>query len=119
MKNKSQTVRIEKGNLYKNMSPLAKNSKGEKTYLCWPRLESLAWFKDVKDVLKAGDTPRWVTHQNGKFTWHWKLSCYHGDEGWWYDWDDARNTNRGERFRLFIPSKLEFHPDYEARSDKK
>ena len=62
--------------------------------MCWPRIdEDMSWFEDVQSVLKAGDTPRYVTHQNGKFTWHFKLSCYHGGEGWWYDWDDIYYIN--------------------------
>ena len=119
MKNKSQTVRIPRGCLWKAPSPMAQDASGKKTYMCWPRLEDdLSWFKDVQAVLNAGDTPRYVTHQNGKSTWHFKLSCYHGGEGWWYEWDDERSVQRAESYRMFIPSELKFHPNYLAPSDK-
>ena len=120
MKNKSQTVRIPRGCLWKAPSPMAQSASGQKMYMCWPRLEgNLSWFQDVQDVLNAGDTPRYVTHQNGKITWHFKLSCYHGDEGWWYEWDSKRSMPRTNTYRLFIPRTLKDHPDYLAPSDKK
>ena len=113
MKNKSQTVRIPRGGLWKAPSSMSTDAKGKKTYMCWPSINDLAWLQDVKDIQANGDTPRYVTHPNGKFTWHFVLDCYHGDEGWWYRWDNDRNANRGEEYRMFIPSKIEFHPDYE------
>mgnify|MGYP005632306069 FL=1 len=120
MKNKSQTVRIPKGCLWKASWPCAQDSTGKKMYMCWPRIgEDMSWFKDVQDVLNAGDTPRYVTHQNGKLTWHFKLSCYHGGEGWWYDWDVERSADRTKTYRLFVPRTLQDHPDYLAPSDKK
>lgn len=112
MKNKSQTVRIPRGCLWKAPSPMAQDSAGKKMYMCWPQMDDTAWFKDVQSVLEAGDTPRYVTHQHGKFTWHFKLSCYHGEEGWWYDWDSERSTNRTESYRMFIPRELKYHPDF-------
>ena len=92
---------------------MASDVTGKKMYMCWPSLKDLSWLQDVKDVLANGDTPRFVTHPNGKFTWHFKLSCYDSDEGWWYDWDSERSVDRTETYRMFIPSKLEYHPDYE------
>lgn len=114
MKNKSQTVRIPRGCLWVAPSPMAQDASGKKMYMCWPQLHDKAWFKDVQDVLNAGDTPRYVTHQNGKFTWHFKLSCYHGGDGWWYDWDSERSAPRGETYRLFIPRSIQQHPDFEG-----
>lgn len=119
MKNKSQTVRIPRGCLWKSPYSMASNAAGQKMHMCWPTLEDMSWLQDVKDVLANGDTPRFVTHQNGKFTWHFKLSCYHADEGWWYDWDAERSAPRTNTYRLFIPSKLEHHPNYSAPSDKR
>ena len=118
MKNKSQTVRIPRGCLWKSPHAMASNASGQKMYMCWPSLKDLSWLQDVKDVQANGDTPRFVTHQNGKFTWHFRLSCYHSDEGWWYDWDSERSVQRTETYRMFIPSKLEYHPDYTVPSDK-
>ena len=112
MKNKSQTVRIPRGCLWKAPSPMAEDSTGKKMYMCWPSLEDLSWLQDVKDVVANDGTPRYVTHQNGRFTWHFKLSCYHGGEGWWYDWDSDRSIERSETYRLFIPSDITNHPDY-------
>ena len=119
MKNKSQTVRIPRGCLWKSRHSMASDASGKKMYMCWPSLKDLSWLQDVKDVQANGDTPRFVTHQNGRFTWHFKLSCYDADEGWWYDWDASRSIDRSETYRLFIPSKLEYHPDYTASSDKR
>ena len=115
MKNKSQTVRIPKGCLWKASTPMAQDSSGKKMYMCWPRItDDMSWYKDVQSVLEAGDTPRYVTYQNRKFTWHFKLSCYHGGEGWWYDWDDERSTPRGETYRMFIPRHIQHHPDFKG-----
>ena len=114
MKNKSQTVRIPRGKLWIAPNSMATDSKGMKTYMCWPSIDDLTWLQDVKDVQANGDTPRFVTHPNGKFTWHFKLACYHGAEGWWYDWDADRSAPRPETYRLFIPSSIEHHPDYET-----
>ena len=120
MKNKSQTVRIPRGCLWKASWSCAQDSKGKKMYMCWPRIgDNMSWFKDVQDILNTGDTPRYVTHQNGKITWHFKLSCYHGGEGWWYEWDSERSMPRDETYRLIIPRTLKDHPDYKAPSDKK
>ena len=120
MKNKSQTVRIPRGCLWKASSPMAQDSSGKKLYMCWPRLDKdMSWFKDVQSVLEAGDTPRYVTHQNGKFTWHFKLSCYHGAEGWWYDWDSERSAQRTETYRMFIPREMKYHPDFKPTKLKK
>lgn len=113
-KNKSQTIRIPRGQLWKAPTSFAVDAKGTKTHLCWPRIDNPDWLKDLHDVLEAGDTPRFVTHQNGKFTWHFIRDCWHGDEGWYYQWDTERNARRAEQYRLFIPSKLEFHPDYKG-----
>lgn len=112
MKNKSQTIRVTRGFLWKAESPMSIDADGVKTHLCWPSLEDMAWYKQLQDILAAGDTPRYVTHQNGKFTWHFIRDCWHGDEGWWYRWDTDRSANRPERYRMFIPSELKFHPDY-------
>ena len=113
MKNKSQTVRIPRGCLWKSPTSVGQEATGRKVHLCWPTLKDLAWFEDVKSILESGGTPRYVTHPNGRLTWHFKLSCYHGDEGWWFQWDDERSARRAETYRMFIPSQLKFHPDYE------
>ena len=117
MKNKSKTVRIPKGCLWKSPHPFAQDATGKKTHMCWPILKDKSWMKDVKDILEAGDTPTYVTHQCGKFTWHFKLSCYHGGEGWWYEWDTERNVQRLETYRMFIPRTIQDHPNYKAKSE--
>ena len=115
MKNKSQTVRIPNNCLWKAKTPMAQDSKGKKMHMCWPLLnKSKSWFTDVQSVLENGDTPRYVTYDNGKTTWHFVLSCYHGDEGWWYDWDTERNKDLDVSYRLFIPRELKHHPDYDS-----
>ena len=118
MKNKSKTVRIPCGGLWKSPYPFAEDATGKKTHMCWPTLENTSWLQEVKDIVTTGDTPTYVTHQNGKSTWHFKLSCYHGGEGWWYEWDDERSAQSPESYRMFIPSELKFHPNYLAPSDK-
>ena len=119
MKNKSHTVQIPKVCLWKAPSPMAQDSSGNKLYMCWPLMDDMSWFKDVKSVLKAGDTPKYVTHQNGKLTWHFKLSCYHGEEGWWYDWDSERSAPRAETYRMYIPREIKYHPDFKPTKVKK
>lgn len=118
MKNKSQTIRVTRGKLWKAESPMSQDSKGKKTYMCWPSLSDMAWYEDLQSILESGDTPRYVTHQNGRFTWHFIRDCWHGDEGWWYRWDTERSIDRTESYRMFIPSKIEFHPDYVAKSEE-
>jgi len=112
MKNKSQTIRITRGFLWKSESPMSSNTAGRLTFMCWPSLEDMAWYRELQDVIEAGDTPRYVTHQVGKSTWHFVRECWHGAEGWWYRWDDERNDDRDEQYRMFVPSELKFHPDY-------
>jgi len=119
MKNKSQTVRIPAGCLWKAPHSMAQDSKGKKIHMCWPLLEEKkSWFADILSVLENGDTPRYVTYDNGKSTWHFKLSCYDGGEGWWYDWDMDRNIDQDETYRLYLPRELKYHPSYESTKEE-
>ena len=118
MKNKSQTIRIPRGCLWTGPSPMSQDANGKKTFMCWPTLDDMSWYEDLQSILTSGDSPRYITHPNGKFTWHFIRDCWHGDEGWWYRWDNERSVNRLEEYRMFIPSKIEFHPDYEQNTEE-
>lgn len=111
-------VTIQTGHLYTNPTAVASDSKGKKTYICWPELSNMAWLRDVKRITSKAPAPYTARYKNDNTFWYFKLSCYHGSDGWWYDFDEDECGVQEESYRLFIPSKLEFHPDYKARSDK-
>ena len=112
------TITVQPGHMWISEHSCAQDKDGKKTHMCWPKLTDLTWLEDVKDFVSREETPTRVQFRNGKFVWHFKLACYHGGEGWWYDFDLDRSVPRVRNYRLFIPRTLQDHPDYLAHSDK-
>ncbi len=117
LKRKPGVVSIQPGHMYINEHPMASDSNGKKMHMCWPKLSDLTWLEDVRDMIAKGEHPTRVQYLNGKFLWWFKLSCYHGGEGWWFEWDEESNVQRARTYRLYIPNDLQFHPDYEKENN--
>ena len=115
----NDSVTVQPGHMWISDHSCASDKTGKKTHMCWPQLSDMSWLEDVKGFEERGETPRTVRYKVGKSIWYFKLACYHGDEGWWYDFDLDRSIQRVRHYRLFIPRTLQDHPDYCAPSDKK
>ena len=108
-----ESITIQPGGMYFNYHPMASDSEGKKVLMCWPTLDNLEWLEDVKSFDERAETPTTVRYKNGKFVWFFKLACYHGGDGWWFNFDSDRSIRRAQNYRLIIPRTLQDHPDYE------
>ena len=118
LRRNNEAVTVQPGHMWISEHSCASHKNGKKTHMCWPELTDMTWLQDVKAFESRGETPRSVRYKVGKSVWYFKLACYHGGEGWWYNFDTDRSASRARDYRLFIPRTLEDHPDYESSVEK-
>ena len=115
----NNNITISTGHLYINEHPFASDAHGRKTVMCWPEDTNLSWLDQVIQVLAQGGNPNTAEYKTETAeTLHFKLSCYHGGDGWWFDLDDTQ-SDQELNYRLFIPAALEFHPNHEKIENTK